>query len=141
MRHQLTDNDHGKPFAVVLETGDEAMSCLQEFVCANKILATELIGIGAFAEATLGYVNWFTNVPHEQLEVASLVGDVVISLSEEPISHVHVVVGKRDGAAFAGHLQKARVRPMLEVILNESSAHPPKIHAPQSVLALIRPKQ
>ena len=89
MRHQLPDNDHGNLFAVVIETGDEAVSCLQKFVCANNILAAEPTGIGAFAQATLGYVNWFTNLPHEQVEVASLVGDVAFSLSDEPILHIH----------------------------------------------------
>jgi predicted DNA-binding protein with PD1-like motif len=71
MRHQLPDNDNGKQFAVVIETGEDAMSCLQKFICANNIRKAEPIGIGPFAEATPGYVNWFTDVPYEQVQVAS----------------------------------------------------------------------
>ena len=146
MRHQLLSNDHGKrTFAVVLETGDEATACLQGFVRSNKILAAQLTGIGAFAEATLGYFDWekkdyISNIIQEQVEVASLIGDVALSPSGEPMLHIHVVFGRRDGTALAGHLQKAHVRPTLEVILNESPAHLQKVHDPQSGLALIRPK-
>jgi predicted DNA-binding protein with PD1-like motif len=147
MRHQLLNEDHTqRMFAVVLETGDEAMSCLQEFVRSNKILAAQLTGIGAFAEATLGYFDWkkkdyISNAIHEQVEVASMIGDVALSPSGDPALHIHVVVGKRDGTALAGHLLKALVRPTLEVILNESPAHLQKAYDPQSGLALIRPKQ
>lgn len=147
MRHQLLSDDHGqRMFAVVLETGDEAMACLQGFVRANKISAAQLTGIGAFANVTLGYFDWATkdyvgNPVKEQVEVASMIGDVALSSSGEPTLHIHVVVGKRDGTALAGHLQEAHVRPTLEVILNEAPAHLQKVHDPKSGLALIRPKQ
>jgi uncharacterized protein len=147
MRHQLLNDSHAqRMFAVVLETGDEAMSCLQEFIRANKISAAQLTGIGAFADVTLGYFDWnkkqyVGNPVQEQVEVASMIGDVALSPSGEPALHIHVVVGKRDGTALAGHLQEARVRPTLEVIFNESPAHLQKVHDPQSGLALIRPKQ
>jgi len=147
MRHQLLSDTYGqRTFAVVLETGDEAIACLREFIRANKISAAQVTGIGAFADATLGYFDWkkkayIGNLIHEQVEVASMIGDVALSPSGEPALHIHVVVGKRDGAAFAGHLQEAHVRPTLEVILNEAPAHLQKVHDPQSGLALIRPKR
>ena len=147
MRHQLLNDDHGqRMFAVVLETGDEAMACLQEFVRTNKISSAQLTGIGAFADVTLGYFDWnkkdyVGNPVKEQVEVASMIGDVALSPSGEPTLHIHVVVGKRDGTAFAGHLQEAHVRPTLEVILNEAPAHLQKVHDPELGLALIRPKQ
>ena len=33
--------------------------------------------------------------------------------------HAHVVVGKRDGTAYGGHLLEAHVRPTLEVVAVE----------------------
>lgn len=147
MRHQLLNEEHGRrSFAIVLQTGDEAMGCLEEFIRVNEISAAQLTGIGAFADVTLGYFDWnektyVDNAVHEQVEVASMIGDVALSPSGEPTLHIHVVVGKRDGAALAGHLQEAHVRPTLEVILNEAPAHLQKVHDPQSGLALIRPKQ
>jgi predicted DNA-binding protein with PD1-like motif len=147
MRHQLLTSDHGRrTFAVVLETGDETTACLREFIRSNEISAAQLTGIGAFAGAALGYFDWekkdyISNVTHEQVEVAFMIGDVALSPTGEPTLHIHVVVGKRDGTALAGHLQEAHVRPTLEVILNESPAHLQKVHDPVSGLALIRPKQ
>jgi len=147
MRHQLLNDVHGqRMFAVVLDTGEEAMSCLQKFVRVDKIASAQLTGIGAFADVTLGYFDWnkkdyIGNPVHEQVEVASMIGDVALSPSGEPTLHIHVVVGKRDGTALAGHLQEAHVRPTLEVVLNEAPAHLQKVHDPQSGLALIRPKQ
>jgi hypothetical protein len=147
MRHQLLNDEHGqRTFAVVLQTGDEAMACLQEFVRTNKISAAQFTGIGAFADVTLGYFDWnerdyVGNPVHEQVEVASMIGDVALSPAGEPTLHIHVVLGKRDGTAVVGHLQKAHVRPTLEVILNESPAHLQKVHDSESGLALIRPNQ
>lgn len=147
MRHQLLNDDQGqRTFAVVLQTGEEAMVCLQEFVRAEQISAAQLTGIGAFADVTLGYFDWnkkdyVGNSVQEQVEVASMIGDVALSPSGQPTVHIHVVVGKRDGTAFAGHLQNAHVRPTLEVIFNESPVHLRKIHDPESGLALIRPRQ
>ena len=119
---------------------------MQEFVRTKQISAAQLTGIGAFAEVSLGYYDWNTkayvaNPVHEQVEVASMIGDVALSPSGEPTLHIHVVVGKRDGTALAGHLQKAHVRPTLEVILNEAPVHLRKVRDPESGLALIRPKQ
>jgi uncharacterized protein len=138
MRHQLL-NDDQRTFAVVLQTGEQAMACLQKFVCTNEISAAQL-SIGAFAEATLGYLDWnkkdyASNPVQEQAEVASMVADVAFSPLGEPTLHINVVAGKRDGTAFAGH-----VRPTLEVIFNSAPFHPKKVHDPQSGLALIRPK-
>jgi uncharacterized protein len=108
--------------------------------------SAQLTGIGAFADVTLGYFNWEKkdyegNAVHEQVEVASMIDDIALSPSGEPTLHIHVVLGKRDGTALAGHLQEAHVRPTLEVILNEAPVHLQKVHDPQSGLALIRPKQ
>ena len=59
----------------------------------------------------------------EQVEVASLIGDVALSPEGQPALHAHVVLGRRDGSALAGHLGSAHVRPTLEVIRTDSPAH------------------
>jgi predicted DNA-binding protein with PD1-like motif len=73
----------------------------------------------------------------EQVEVASMVGDVAIGPNGKPSVHVHAVLGRRDGTALAGHLQEARVRPTLEIIATESPAHLCKVKDAESGLALI----
>ncbi|HEU5273812.1 MAG TPA: PPC domain-containing DNA-binding protein [Xanthobacteraceae bacterium] len=145
MRSKLLNDMQGqRTFAVVLETGDEAMGCLQTFVEKERISAAQLTGIGALSHATLRYFDWETKAYQpipvgEQVEVASLVGDVALSPEGKPALHIHVVLGRRNGSALAGHLAEAHVRPTLEVIVTEPPEHLLKAHDPESGLALIRP--
>ena len=144
MRHQLLHDDAGqRTFVIVLDTGDEAMDRLQSFVADQYIFAAQFTAIGAFSDVVLKYFDWETkkyldNPINEQVEVASLIGDVAASPSGKPAVHVHLAVGRRDGSAMAGHLGKAHVRPTLEIILTESPVHLQKVTDRQSGLALIR---
>lgn len=140
----LNDHDGQRTFSVILVTGDDAMGALQEFVTARQISAAQITGVGAFKSATLGYFNWERKdyvkieVP-EQVEVASLLGDVALGENGKPALHIHCVLSRRDGSARAGHLLHAIVRPTLEIVLTESPAHLQKRHDPESGLALIDP--
>jgi predicted DNA-binding protein with PD1-like motif len=146
MEHRLLHQTSGqRTFLVVLETGDEVMGCLQDFAGNENVSAAQITAIGALSDAVLGYFDWerkhYLHIAvKEQVEVAALVGDVAQSPSGEPAVHLHMVLGKRDGTALAGHLVKAHVRPTLEVVLTESPAHLRKVHDPETGLALIRPE-
>lgn len=131
-----------RTFAVILQTGDEVMACLTDFVTRERITAAHVSAIGALSDAELQYFDWETKdyrkTPvNEQVEVASLLGDVA-EADGKPALHLHIVIGRRDGSAMAGHLGPAHVRPTLEVIVTESPAHLRKRHDPESGLALIR---
>jgi predicted DNA-binding protein with PD1-like motif len=139
----LNESAGQRTFAVVLETGEEAMACLQAFAKRERMVAAQLTGIGAFSDAMLGYFDWEEkdyrrNPLDEQLEVASLLGDVALAPDGSPALHVHVALGRCDGTALAGHLMEAHVRPTLEVILTESPQHLRKRIDKESGLALIR---
>jgi hypothetical protein len=136
--------DGQRTYAVVLETGDEVMQCLGRFVAAEKVSAAQFTAIGALRDVVLMYFNWekkdYLRIPvTEQVEVASLIGDVAEGPDGKPSIHVHLVVGKRDGSAMAGHLAEAHVRPTLEVIVTENPAHLRKMKDKESGLPLIRP--
>lgn len=140
---QLHAADGQRVFAVILETGEAVMESLQRFAEAERLTAAQITGIGAFSEAGLRYFDWerkeYLPIPvKEQVEVASLIGDVAVSPDGKPALHVHLVLGRRDGTALAGHLAEARVRPTLELIVTESPAHLRKALDPESGLALIR---
>lgn len=142
---RLHEADGQRTYAVVLETGDEAMACLQQFVRSERIFAAQITGIGAFSDVVLLYFDWekkeYLRIPvREQVEVAALLGDVAEAPSGEPALHVHLVVSKRDGSAMAGHLGEGHVRPTLEVIVTESPAHLRKVKDAETGLPLIRPK-
>jgi predicted DNA-binding protein with PD1-like motif len=146
MRSRLLYQAGGeRTFAVVLATGDEAMACLLQFVQQESIAAAQLMGIGAFSSAVLKYFDWekksYSEIPvHEQVEVASLIGDVALDPSGKAALHIHLVLGKRDGSALAGHLAEGHVRPTLEIVLHEPPAHLRKRHDPETGLALIDPE-
>ncbi len=138
----LNDGNGEKTFALIFETGDEAMTGLVEFARTNKLGAARFTAIGAFRDVTLGYFDWekkaYQKIPvREQVEVLSLIGDVALK-DGEPKVHAHVVVGRSDGSTRGGHLMEAHVRPTLEVILTESPAHLQKHIDKESGLALIR---
>ena len=143
MRSKILNADPGeRTFALVFDTGEEAMSLLARFAEEHNIEAAHFTAIGAFSDVVVAYFDWekkdYLRIPiREQVEVLALVGDVALSESKPKI-HAHVVLGKRDGTAHGGHLLEARVRPTLEVILTESASTLARRHDPSSGLALIR---
>ncbi len=132
-----------KTFALIFETGDEVVGTLTTFAREAKLAGSHFTAIGAFENVTVGYFDWerkdYQRIPlREQMEVVSLVGDIALMENGEPKVHAHVVLGREDGTARAGHLLEAHVRPTLELILTESPAHLQRRHDTESGLALIR---
>lgn len=53
MQHRrLHDSGGQRIYAVVLETGEEVMDCLQRFVTAERIFAAQLTAIGLSATSS-----------------------------------------------------------------------------------------
>jgi uncharacterized protein len=132
-----------KTFVLIFETGDEVMSGLQAFAGERRLAGSHFTAIGAFQQATLGYFDWkikdYKRIPvAEQVEVVALIGDIASGRNDEPKVHAHVVLGRSDGAALAGHLLEAKVRPTLELVLTESPVHLRRQHDAETGLALIR---
>ena len=144
MKTKLLHDANGKrTFAIILQTGDEAVSCLKAFAEREGIGGSQVTAIGALSRATLAYFDWQTKTYQqikvgEQVEVASLIGDIAVGPDDRPSVHIHVVLGKRDGAALAGHLEEAHVRPTLEIIVTEMPTHLHKSKDKESGLALIK---
>jgi predicted DNA-binding protein with PD1-like motif len=139
----LHESDGKRTFAVILGTGDEALSCLKAFATKELLGGAQITAIGALSQARLTYFDWETKAYQpievsEQVEVASLVGDVAMGPDGTPSVHVHAVLGRRDGAALAGHLEEAYVRPTLEIIVTEMPAHLCKAKDAETGLALIK---
>jgi uncharacterized protein len=143
MRAKMLNETNGqRVFSIILAKDDDALLALNEFVSSHNVRAAQFTAIGAFSSATLGYFDWERkeyiriDVP-EQVEVASLLGDVALGEDKKPALHVHCVLSRRDGSARAGHLLHAIVRPTLEVVLTETPSYLRKVHDRESGLALI----
>lgn len=126
MKTKLLHQSEGQRiFAAVFDTGDEVMSGIKDFADREKLTGAQITGLGALSDVLLLYFDWETKeyreIPvEEQVEVASLVGDIGVGPEDEPAIHVHLVVGCRNGSAMAGHLGRAHVRPTLELIVSET---------------------
>jgi uncharacterized protein len=144
MRFRTIHESHGqRTIAAILETGDEVTESLLRLAREENITAAQITAIGAFERAGLQYFDWeskaYEDIPvREQVEVASLLGDIGQDDSGGPALHIHAVLGKRDGTAVAGHLATGHVRPTLEVVLIESPEHLKRRHDPETGLSLIR---
>ena len=139
----LHEADGKRTFAVVLQTDDEAMGCLKAFAAKERLGGAQITAIGALSSARLAYFDWELKQyqpieVREQVEVASLVGDVAVGPDGKPSVHVHAVLGKRDGSAVAEHVEIARVRPTLAIIVTDMPEHLCKAKDQESGLALIK---
>ncbi|MBL8286826.1 MAG: DNA-binding protein [Rubrivivax sp.] len=144
MKHKLINEAPERTYAVVFETGDEALAGLARFAADERLDAARFTGIGAFDSVVLGFFDLqrkdYERIPiDEQVEAVALVGDVALGPDGVPKVHAHVVVAKRDGSAWGGHLLQARVRPTLEVMLVESPSYLRRRTDPATGLALIVP--
>ena len=141
MKSKLIHDAEQKTYALIFDSGDECVALLEQFAREHRLSAAQFTGIGAFQQVTLGYFDWeqksySENALDEQVEVVSLIGDVAEQDGEAKV-HAHVVVGRRDGTAYGGHLLGATVRPTLEIIITESPSYLAKKHDPETGLALI----
>jgi predicted DNA-binding protein with PD1-like motif len=132
-----------RTIALVLEPGEEAMQSLTAFAADHRLGASHFTAIGAFSRAVVAYFEWSSKEYRrididEQVEVLSLVGDIVID-RDVPKVHAHVVLGKADATAHGGHLVEGDVRPTLEIVIVETPRHLRRRFDPDSKLALIDP--
>ncbi len=143
MKAKLVQPGTPRTWVLVFATGDDPVPELERFAAEQELRGAHLTAIGAFSEAVVAWFDWDARAYRpirfrEQVEVLSLAGDVAIA-DGRPRLHAHVVLGRRDGSAVGGHLRSARVRPTLEVVLEETPAHLVRVHDPGSGLALIDP--
>jgi predicted DNA-binding protein with PD1-like motif len=130
-----------RTFALVLDTGDEAMESVSSFADEHDLDAADFTAIGAFSRAVVAYFDLdkkdYAPIPvDEQVEVLSIVGHVTREPGGRNV-HAHAVLGKRDGTALGGHLIEGHVRPTLEIVLAESPAHLRRTKDDATGLALI----
>jgi predicted DNA-binding protein with PD1-like motif len=123
-----TNAQGARIFVIVFDTGEEAVAGLQAFAADNKVDGAQVSAIGALERGVVAWLNWQTKAYEpvrvdEQCEVISILGDVAKDESGKPSVHLHGLLGLKGGRTVGGHVQKLHVRPTLEVVLTETSAH------------------
>ncbi|MFB0509445.1 MAG: PPC domain-containing DNA-binding protein [bacterium] len=110
-----------KYYVLRLEKGEEIVKMLSEFVKTKKVKGAFVLGIGAGKEFTLGcfdpekkaYIRRF--FPGEW-EIANLLGNISW-LEQEPILHIHLVIGSSNFNTFSGHLFSGTVTATCELFV------------------------
>jgi len=125
-KKQISGGGETRRFVVVLGDGDSVGDSLLEFANAEG-LTGHFSAIGGVREATIAFWDPATkqyrnNTIREQLEVAAFMGSIAIDDEKDKRKlHGHIVLGRRDGHAMAGHLVSAIAYPTFEVLFTESA--------------------
>ncbi|HET6361404.1 MAG TPA: PPC domain-containing DNA-binding protein [Gemmatimonadota bacterium] len=127
MKAKLLRDGYARVHALVFDVEDEAIATLTSFAEERAIEAAHFSAIGAFREAVIAFFDWdsksYKEIPvDEPVEVAAMAGNVGRKDGAVRV-HAHVVLGRRDGTALAGHLVSGRVRPTLEMMFVEERAN------------------
>ena len=130
-----------RPLFVVFDRGDEIIETLRGLARRERIRGGRFAAIGALRHAVIAYWNPESRkYEHievtEQVEVASLIGDVTLEGDDTKI-HAHVVLGRRDGSTLAGHLIEGHVFPTLEMDLVAFGEPLARRHDAETELSLI----
>ena len=126
----------------VLEQGEEAKEQLLSLAKKEGIENASFVALGAFEKAVIAYFNWqekkYKPIPvEEQVEVITLIGDIIPDEKGKPSLHAHTVLGRHDGSTRGGHLIEGHVRPTLEITVTEMPAHLTRRNHPELGVALI----
>lgn len=141
MQVKQIETARARQYVIVLDSGEEAIAGLQNFAREYRLPGAEFTGLGAFHDVVLGFFDTdrreYERIQiDEQVEVVTLVGNLAMT-DGTPSVHPHVVVAKRDGSAWGGHLLEAHIRPTLEVIVTEVPAYLCRETDPETGLALL----
>lgn len=112
-------SDRQRNWFLVFAKGDDVLATLGRFARENGIEGARFDAIGALRRAVIAWWNPDSHeyehiAVEEQVEVASLSGDIAIDGAETKV-HAHIVLGRKDGSALAGHLLEGTVFPTLEM--------------------------
>jgi predicted DNA-binding protein with PD1-like motif len=119
-----------RTFHLIFAKGDDVRAGLAEFAAKNHLTNAHFTAIGALDSAVIGWSDrpkkaFKTIRLDEEMEVASLSGNIVRDPDGNPVVHAHCVVALlRNGAVHAGHLLQGRVSLTMQMYLEDSEPAP-----------------
>lgn len=111
----------GGAIAVRLVKGEEIVASLTAVAARENITAACVSGIGAVGRATIGVLRtsdkrYVRRELEEDMEIASLTGNISVGADGKPYLHLHVVLGGIENV-YAGHLNEAYVSATAEIFI------------------------
>jgi len=106
-------------YVLRLESGDDILQSVRQFATAKRLSAGLLEGIGSLSKVKLGHYDFKTRkysyeTFKDDLEILSLSGNIA-TMNREPLSHVHVTLGRRDFSVIGGHMDEGSSANMVEI--------------------------
>ncbi len=105
--------EKGRTFLFRVPEDEELVSYVNKFCDKNGIKMATLSAIGSLKKAKLGYFD-ISKGKYEEIDVEDVhelllaTGDVSIK-DGKPFSHIHAILGYKDGSVKGGHLLKGTV--------------------------------
>lgn len=103
---KVKKNEISEVLVIKLEKGEDVLETLNTIVEKENIEAGFFTGIGALNKVKMGIFiegKYEEIIIEDELEIVSLLGNVSLK-DGKPFVHAHIIVSKRDGSAFGGHL-------------------------------------
>jgi len=115
----LVTGRSGNLVLIRLGHGDDLLECLRAALESEGVTSGILLGgVGMLSGARLGYYagdgKYETFEVGEEVELCALSGNIS-TFEGDPVIHMHVTAGRKDGSAVAGHLISANVHMTNEI--------------------------
>jgi predicted DNA-binding protein with PD1-like motif len=116
-------------FEIVFNKDDEVVAGLAEFAEKNQIKLADFSALGTLGKAVLGWYDPAKKAfrkfsVDEEMEIASLTGNIRPDRNGKPVVHVHCVVATSDGLTHAGHLVEGHVSLTVQLYMNVNETLP-----------------
>jgi predicted DNA-binding protein with PD1-like motif len=108
-------------YVLKLETNEEIIATLKDFVKEHKLKGGFINGIGAGKEVMLGYFDYPKKTYRkrffaEEIEFTSLMGNIAW-LEQDPIIHIHCTISPENFITYSGHLFSGKVTATCEIMI------------------------
>ncbi|NHJ03226.1 MAG: DNA-binding protein [Candidatus Heimdallarchaeota archaeon] len=134
-----------KVHLIRFEKGEELLSGIVNYVKENNISAGFLSGIGALEKGVFGYFDvekkLYVNTKFKEVELVGCTGNIAVNKdTKEPIAHIHILIGEKDGKTFGGHLVEGIISVTAEIYLVETKPTIYRTKDDETELYLLNPK-
>ena len=111
----------GNTIVARIDRGEEILTALQEIAAAEDIRLASISALGATNDFTVGVYNvdekqYHANDFKGNFEIVSLTG-TVSTMDGEFYAHLHMSAGDEKGQVFGGHLNRAVVSAVCEMVI------------------------
>lgn len=132
----------GNTIVARIDRGEEILAALQEIAAAEDIRLASISALGATNDFTVGVYNvdekqYHANDFKGNFEIVSLTG-TVSTMDGRFYAHLHMSAGDEKGQVFGGHLNRAVVSAVCEMVITVIDGTVDRSFSPEIGLNLFR---